>query len=225
MPGQPGHLRVVPTNVQALDVSWEAPASDGRSSITGYTVQWKEVDDSWDAPAAVSEAVVTGTTYVINELTDGAEYAVRVIASNEVGDSPASAEATGTPRETTPPQSVRSTVDGTTLRVLYDEDLDEESTPPADAFVVKVVCRCDDTRWHEEKARRGVEDVLVKRDAVTLTLASAVTSEDYVVISYNPPRMRGLSASGMLRQRGGRTQTKGGIQRNRRGSRSRRRGR
>ena len=38
-------------------------------------------------------------------LTDGVEYTVRVIAVNDVGDGPPSDEATGTPRETTPPEA------------------------------------------------------------------------------------------------------------------------
>ena len=187
VPGPPGHLRVFPHDAQGLDTSWEAPASNGGSSITGYTVQWKEVDDSWDTPADVSQETVSGTTHTISGLTDGVEYAVRVIASNEVGNGAPSAEETGTPRETTPPQIVMLRVDGATLRMSYDEDLDEESTPPADAFVVKVVPRHGDKHWQDEDARRMVESVQVTGDTVVLTLASAVTSEDYVVIRYNPP--------------------------------------
>ena len=36
VPGKPGHLRVFPHDAQGLDLSWEAPASDGGSPITGY---------------------------------------------------------------------------------------------------------------------------------------------------------------------------------------------
>ena len=82
---------------QELDVTWQAPSSNGGSEVTGYKVQWKEAAESWDTEADVSEATETGTTYTITGLTGGVEYAVRVIATNDVGDGPASTEAKGTP--------------------------------------------------------------------------------------------------------------------------------
>ena len=82
---------------QELEASWQAPSSNGGSAVTGYKVQWKEATDSWDTAADVSEATETGTTYTITSLTGGVEYAVRVIATNDAGDGPASAEAKGTP--------------------------------------------------------------------------------------------------------------------------------
>ena len=60
-------------------------------------MQWKETADSWDTATDVSEATVTGTTHTITGLTGGVEYTVRVIATNAVGDGPASTEAAGTP--------------------------------------------------------------------------------------------------------------------------------
>ena len=82
---------------QELEASWQAPSSNGGSAVTGYKVQWKEAADSWDTAADVSEATETGTTYTITDLTGGVEYAVRVIATNDAGDGPASTEAKGTP--------------------------------------------------------------------------------------------------------------------------------
>ena len=80
-----------------MAVSWEAPANDGGSAITGYKVQWKEAADSWDTPAHVAEDTVTETSHTITELTDGVEYAVRVIATNGDGDGAPSAELRGAP--------------------------------------------------------------------------------------------------------------------------------
>ena len=186
-PGVPGRLNVFPHDAGALDVYWEAPASDGGSAITGYKVQWKESADSWDTPADVSEETASGTVHTITGLTDGVEYTVRVLATNGVGDSPPSVEQTGTPRETKAPEMVRPRVDGATLKVLYDEALDEGSAPPADSFDVRVACTCDDTTWLDEEAKREVESVSVDGDTVVLTLVSAATSEDVVVVSYTPP--------------------------------------
>ena len=96
MPTAPQGLTVTTGDqVQELDASWQAPSSNGGSTVTGYKVQWKESADSWDTAADVSRATVTGTTHTITGLTGGVEYAVRV-ATNDAGDSPASTEARGT---------------------------------------------------------------------------------------------------------------------------------
>ena len=176
VPDEPEHLNVSLRDTGALDVSWEAPASDGGSAITEYRVQWKEIAGNWDAPADVSEETATGTTHAITGLTDGVEYAVRVIVANNVGEGPPSDEATGTPRETTPPELSTATVDGATLTLTYDEDLDENSEPSSDAFSVTVV-----------GTGRAVDGVSVSGSSVILTLGSVVTSEDTVTVSYTVP--------------------------------------
>ena len=186
-PGVPGRLNIFPHDAEALDVYWEAPASDGGSDITGYKVQWKDSADSWDTLADVSEATASGTIHTITGLTDGVEYSVRVLATNGVGDSPPSVEQTGTPRETKAPEMVRPRVDGATLKVLYDEALDQGSAPPTDSFDVRVACTCDDMTWLDEESKRAVESVSVDGGTVVLTLVSAATSEDVVVVSYTPP--------------------------------------
>ena len=93
-PGVPQYVQISPGQSEELVVSWRAPASDGGSAITGYKVQWKEAAGSWDTPADVSETTVTGKTHTITGLTDGLEYAVRVIAVNDIGDGPPSSEET-----------------------------------------------------------------------------------------------------------------------------------
>ena len=176
VPDAPGLLDVSHHDNGALDAYWEAPSSDGGSAITGYKVQWKETTGSWDVPADVAETTVTGTTCTITGLTDGMEYTVRVIATNDIGDGPPSDEATGTPRETTPPELATATVDGTTLTLTYDEDLDENSEPSADAFSVTA-----------GGTGRAVDGVSVSGSSVMLTLGSAVTPEDTVTVSYTVP--------------------------------------
>ena len=100
VPSAPQSLTVTSgSQIQELDVSWQAPSANGGSGVTGYKVQWKESADSWDTETDVSETTVTGTTHTITSLTGGVEYAVRVIATNVAGDGPASTEAKATPAD------------------------------------------------------------------------------------------------------------------------------
>ena len=180
VPDAPQSLNVSPDDTGALDVSWEAPASHGGSAITGYKVQWKSGSEDYDGSAgSTRQAEITDPailTHTITGLTDGVEYAVRVIATNDIGDGPPSDEATGTPRETTPPELATATVDGPTLTLTYDEALDEASGLAADAFSVTV-----------GGTGRAVDGVSVSGSSVILTLGSVVTSEDTVTVSYTVP--------------------------------------
>ena len=92
VPSVPRTVAVERGGTGELDVSWEEPSSNGGSSVTGYTVQWKEASGSWDMATDVSEATVTSTSYTITGLRLQVEYAVRVIATNSAGDGPASSE-------------------------------------------------------------------------------------------------------------------------------------
>ena len=175
-PDAPQRLDVSPHDSGALDIYWEAPASDGGSEITGYKVEWKEAAGSWDTATDVSETMVTGTTHTITGLNDGVEFTARVIAVNAVGDSAPSDEATGIPHETTPPELSTATVNGATLTLTYNEVLDEQSAPTLVSFAVTV-----------NGMARGIESVLVGNMAVTLALVSAVASEDTVTLSYTAP--------------------------------------
>ena len=179
-PDAPQSLNVSQDDTGTLDVSWEAPASDGGSAITGYKVQWKSGSEDYDGSAgSTRQAEITdpaSRTHTITGLTDGVEYAVRVIAVNDVGDGPPSDEATGTPRETTPPELATATVDGPTLTLTYDKDLDENSEPSSDPFSVTV-----------GGTGRAVDGVSVSGSSVILTLGSAVASGATVTVSYTVP--------------------------------------
>ena len=82
----------------------------------------------------------------------------------------------------TPPGLVAATVYGATLTLTYDEVLDGDSTPATTAFAVTV-----------GGTDRGIDGVSVKSSNLTLTLASAVTSDDTVTVSYTVPVEAGAS--------------------------------
>ncbi len=183
VPGAPGNLSVSVNDTDKLDVSWDAPESNGGSAVTGYRVQWKAAANSWDTPADVSETTVTGTSHTVTGLTDGVEYTFRVFAVNTVGDSSASEDESGTPRETTAPTVLSATVDGATLTLTFSEGLTETPLPavrtftvysPVGATTITIVI--------------GVDSVAISGSTVTVTLSYAVPSTyDTWLVSYTVP--------------------------------------
>ena len=95
----------------ALFATCQVPISDGGAAVSGYRVQWKPTYESWETSSSVSEA---NTSHTITGVTAGTLYAVRVIATNDAGDSPPSREATGTP-STDPTAGVLPKIIGTAI--------------------------------------------------------------------------------------------------------------
>ena len=173
-PGVPQGLDVALQQSGKLKATWKAPGSG--PAPTGYTVQWKAAVDAWEDPGVVSETDVTKTSYVIGGLTDGTEYAVRVIANGDGAESDPSGEVTAMPEETTPPGLLSASVDGARLTLTFDEPLDTGDVPDRSAFAVTVA-----------GSGRGVDTVAVSGSAVTLTLVTAVAAGDAVTVAYAAP--------------------------------------
>ena len=76
----------------------------------------------------------------------------------------------------TAPELQSATVDGATLTLTYNEDLDTGVTPPASSFAVNV-----------NGSSRSIDSASVSGSAATLTLAPAVEAGDTVTVAYTVP--------------------------------------
>jgi hypothetical protein len=85
VPSQPLNLSGSPAN-GSIVLSWNAPASNGGSSITNYVYQYSTNNGvSWSIAASTSS---TSTTYTVGGLTNGKGYVFRIAAVNIVGRGP-----------------------------------------------------------------------------------------------------------------------------------------
>lgn len=102
-PGAPTSVSATAGNAQ-LALTWTAPASNGGSAITGYTVEYTP---SGGSPATANTGSAA-TSYTLTGLTNGTSYTVRVRAVNAVGNGTYSTAVTGTPVAVTAPGPVAS---------------------------------------------------------------------------------------------------------------------
>ena len=66
-----------------MKLTWEAPANDGGSPITGYTIEKKDKFSSrW---SKVNVSTIQETTFTVSGLQEGEEYEFRVTAQNKAG--------------------------------------------------------------------------------------------------------------------------------------------
>ncbi len=98
VPGAPTGVSAVAGDA-AAQVSWTAPASDGGSAITGYTVT-PYIGGAAQTPVDVGAILTTNVT----GLTNGTAYTFTVLATNAIGDGPGSAASNAiTPMAPPPP--------------------------------------------------------------------------------------------------------------------------
>ena len=180
VPGVPGLPRAHGLGGDTISVRWWTLHSNGGSAITGYKVQWKEAGESWTDAAAVSEIPEDSRNRLagratISGLTRGTLYTVRVIATNAVGDSQPSAEMATRPKGALV-RVTESVVNGRTLTLRYNRDMDSGSVPATSSFVVIV-----------NGGIRAVDSVSISGKEVRLTLSSAVSAADEVTWLYEEP--------------------------------------
>ncbi|MFI5226475.1 MAG: fibronectin type III domain-containing protein, partial [Candidatus Limnocylindrales bacterium] len=103
VPGAPTGLTATAGNAQVA-LAWIAPASNGGSAITGYTVT--------GSPGGTCSSSSLGCT--VTGLTNGTLYSFTVTATNSVGTGLASGAASATPTAPPPPPTVPGAPTGLT---------------------------------------------------------------------------------------------------------------
>lgn len=91
-PGAPT-LRSATAGDGEVALAWNAPASDGGSAITGYSISYTD----GKSPQTIATGN-TNTSYTLNSLTNGTLYTFRVSAVNAVGTGSASSSLSATPQ-------------------------------------------------------------------------------------------------------------------------------
>ena len=90
--GRPRDLTATASGQTQIDLSWNAPASNGGAAITGYRIEVSTDGSSWSILSANTGS--TATRYSHTGLTAGSARRYRVSAINSAGTGPASNVAT-----------------------------------------------------------------------------------------------------------------------------------
>jgi hypothetical protein len=95
VPSAPQNLTATAGNA-AVSLSWQPPASNGGSTITGYDV-YEGTSSKGESSTPVNSSLITGTSDTVTGLTNGTPYFFTVEAVNGVGNSLPSNEVSATP--------------------------------------------------------------------------------------------------------------------------------
>ena len=186
VPEAPTSASVTAVGSGKLTVSWQGPpVDDGGSPIEGYKVQWKSGAQDYSSSR---QAVVTNLTEIVSlqtvsGLTNDESHTIRLLAYNHNGDG-AGAELTATPTatDTTAPVLLLSRFDSRSVRLIWNEALDESSRPEASAFTVNV-----------NGTSPRIYEVAVLGNAVWLSVEGTITTTDELTVRYVAPTGSGAT--------------------------------
>lgn len=100
-PSKPINLQATATSPIQIELSWNAPASDGGAPIIGYKIDVKVNAGEYSTVVANTGSTTKG--FIHTDRTPGNEYFYKVYAINEIGISPASNVASEIPTTSSAP--------------------------------------------------------------------------------------------------------------------------
>lgn len=139
-PGAPSGLTATTRDSQ-VTVSWAAPAEDGGTPVTGYTVTTRQGTTTVGTPVKVGASVLEAT---VTGLTNGTTYTVAVTADNAAGTGP-EATVTATPQAATTPTTagpVTVTAGSTTATITWHRPADDGGAD-LDHYTVHILLASD----------------------------------------------------------------------------------
>ena len=168
-PDAPRNVRITGHGDKELTVAWDAPSDTGGSQITDYKVQWKSGSDSYDPATRQDEP--GASPHTIDQLANGTEYAVQVIAVTTAGDGSPSTEAKGTPSRKPDAPIIQSVTPGhTQLVVTWNEPAN--GGDPITKYKVE---------YKEQGTQSWILHKEVDQNTLTETIGSLTNGTIYVV--------------------------------------------
>ena len=83
-PDSPNAPKIEGMDRTSGELSWDTPANDGGSPVTGYFVEYRPTDSKdWQR---ANSFPVRDTRYTVPNLREGKEYQFRVVAENDAGE-------------------------------------------------------------------------------------------------------------------------------------------
>ena len=168
-PDAPRNVRITGHGDKELTVAWDAPSDTGGSQITGYKVQWKlSSQNDWNTSTEREDDDDQSPYKITEHLTNGDEYAVRIIAVTSAGDGSPSNEAKDTPRTIPDAPTISSVTEGDRkLTVIWSAPSEDGG---ADVTGYKVQWKADTvTDWDAQTGVTEVSESGLTREITGLT--------------------------------------------------------
>ena len=165
----PRNVRITGHGDKELTVAWDAPSDSGGSQITGYKVQWKSGSDGYDPNLRQDEP--GASPHTIDQLANGTEYTVQVIAVTTAGDGSPSTEAKGTPSRKPDAPIIQSVTPGHTQLVVTWSEPANGGNPITNYKIEYKEQDAQSWRLHKE----------VDHNTLTETIGSLTNGTIYVV--------------------------------------------